>query len=87
MRRPREQKRKEAEVRQAERDKRTDEQQLARLDLFLGEGVGAQRERARIAARIEAAQRAVAEIEAMKARKAQTEDAQPPRRKRRRRRR
>ncbi len=38
----------------AEREGRTDEQQLAHLDRLLGVGVGAKKERARLAARIAA---------------------------------
>ena len=34
-----------AEERQAERSKRTDEQQIAKLDAKLGKGVGARKER------------------------------------------
>lgn len=37
-----------AEARQAQRDKRTDAEQLALLDFRLGIGVGAKRERARL---------------------------------------
>ena len=40
-------------VRQEARASRTDEQQLARLDKLLGPGVGAKKERARLAKRIE----------------------------------
>jgi hypothetical protein len=40
--------REEAEVRQAERDKRTPQEQIARLDRILGEGVGAKKERAKL---------------------------------------
>jgi len=44
----REERRKEAEARQAERDQLTPEKQLARLDERLGVGVGAAKERARL---------------------------------------
>ena len=48
--------RREAAVgRQAARDSRSDEEQLARLDDMFGPGQGAQRERARLAARMEKA--------------------------------
>jgi len=45
--------RREAAAEMAEaRSNRTDEQQLARLDSMLGEGMGARKERARLTARI-----------------------------------
>ena len=47
-----EERRKAAEARQAERDKRTPAQQLAHLDSFLGVGKGATKERARLQAMI-----------------------------------
>ena len=43
--------RREAEARQVARDARGDEEQLARLDALLGDGKGAQKERARLVAR------------------------------------
>ncbi len=48
-----EQKRKEAQQRQATREMISDEGWLKHLDIKLGKGVGAKKERARIAARIE----------------------------------
>ena len=45
--------RQESIVRQTERDKRTPQQQLEKLDLLLGVGVGAIRERERLNAMIE----------------------------------
>lgn len=47
--------RSEAEARQAARDSRGDEGQLARLDALFGVGQGAQRERSRLAKRLEQA--------------------------------
>jgi len=44
----RDQRREEAEVRQAERQKRTPQEQLSLLDTKLGPGVGASKERARL---------------------------------------
>lgn len=44
-----------ADLRQVERAKRTDAQQLAHLDSLFGIGLGAERERAKLEARIEAA--------------------------------
>ena len=46
--------REEAEQRAAEREARTPQQQLQRLDKLLGEGVGAAKERARLSKLIEA---------------------------------
>ena len=46
--------REEAEQRAAERESRTPQQQLQRLDKLLGEGVGAKKERARLAKLIKA---------------------------------
>lgn len=43
----------EADQRAAEREARTPQQQLQRLDKLLGEGVGAKKERARLARLIE----------------------------------
>lgn len=43
----------EADQRAAERETRTPQQQLQRLDKLLGEGVGAKKERARLARLIE----------------------------------
>jgi len=40
-------------LRQAERNERTDQEQLERLDSVFGPGLGAQKERARLLARIE----------------------------------
>ena len=45
--------RKVAEELQAERAKRSPQQQLERLDLLLGKGVGAMKERARLVKQIE----------------------------------
>lgn len=47
--------REEAKERQAERDKRTTQQQLDRLNQVLGEGQGATKERARLQKMIDAA--------------------------------
>ena len=44
----------EAEQLQIERDKLTDEQQLAKLDTMFGDGQGAKKERARLEKRIQA---------------------------------
>jgi len=46
-----------AEERQADRDKRGDEKQLKRLDAMLGKGQGAERERGRLEARLDAKQK------------------------------
>lgn len=48
-------KREAAELRQRQRDARSPQQQLDRLDSLLGVGVGAQRERARLLRMLEAA--------------------------------
>jgi hypothetical protein len=45
--------RREARERQAERDNRTPQEQLARLDRILGNGQGARRERARLKKQIQ----------------------------------
>lgn len=45
--------RKEAEARAAERAKRSPAEQIAKLDLKLGAGVGAKKERARLVAQME----------------------------------
>ena len=49
-------KREEANARQAERNNRTDQTQLLRLDTKFGPGKGAKRERARLQKRIDAQQ-------------------------------
>lgn len=54
-----EQRRADAQERQAEAAKRTPEEQLARLDLKFGPGLGAKKERAKLAARIAARQQSV----------------------------
>ena len=55
-RKTREQLKKDAQNRQADRDKRTPTQQLTRLDALLGKNVGAVRERARLQNQIADAQ-------------------------------
>ena len=52
MKRSKQQKREDAQKLLKERAKRTDQQQLARLDTMFGEGKGAQKERARLLKKI-----------------------------------
>lgn len=66
----------EAALRKAERDARTHEEQLKRLDAMLGAGVGAKKERARLEKLIEASdlkkRRTKKEKESNKTKKANT---------------
>lgn len=63
-----------AKERQAVRDQRTPKQQIQRLDELLGDGEGAQKERARLLATIEAAKMEAKREKETKERKAQKKE-------------